>query len=238
VPCQSPSMEKRNSAVPVASMEERCAVPVATLHAGGSEVAGAGNLRSRLAAAGQNIQGGSAPASGAASAQRAHNGVDDGRLAVAKCIKILETLIHMGATIDSVDVGQCQAPSRALSRLRARESVSKQCPAPSQAPLRSRAGEGGSRRCVQHALPEVFGDNGAPSGALGQIHLRMSLAKIVAGHISRQKSSSANPSIPGSPPFTLSPFPLVPRQLKRLESTETFPGESAPQRGSDSTLLA
>ena len=147
MPCQSPSMEKRNSAVPVASMEERCAVPVATLHVGGSAVAGAGNLRSPLAAAGQNIQGGSAPASGAASAQRAHNGVDDGRLAVAKCIKILETWIHMGATIDSVGVGQCQAPSRALSRLRARESVSKQCPAPSQAPLRSRAGEGGSRRC-------------------------------------------------------------------------------------------
>jgi hypothetical protein len=97
VPCQSPSMEERNSAVPVASMEERCAMPVATLRAGGPEVAGAGNLRSRLAAAGQNIQGGSAPASGAASAQRAHNGVDDGRLAVAKCIKILETLIHMGS---------------------------------------------------------------------------------------------------------------------------------------------
>jgi hypothetical protein len=50
-----------------------------------------GNLRSRVAAAGQNMHGGSADpaaASGAASAQRAHNGVDGGRLAVTQmCIK-------------------------------------------------------------------------------------------------------------------------------------------------------
>jgi hypothetical protein len=202
MPCQSPSMEERNSAVPVASMEERCAVPVATLHAGGSEVAGAGNLRSRLAAAGQNIQGGSAPASGAASAQRAHNGVDDGRLAVAKCIKILETLIHMGATIDSVGVGQCQAR---FARERKCQQTVPGSESGSFALARGRRWQ--QTLCAARIARSIRGQwrtfwcprADAPA------HVT---SKIVAGHISRQKSSSANPSIPGSPPFTLSPFPF------------------------------
>jgi hypothetical protein len=62
------------------------------VHAGRAPAAQAtGNPRSRLAAAKQNLHGGSpAAASGAASAQRAHNGVDCGRLAVTQmCIKVL-----------------------------------------------------------------------------------------------------------------------------------------------------
>ena len=62
------------------------------VHAGPAPAAQAtGNPRSRLAVAGQNLHGCSPPeASGAASAQRAHNGDDGGSLAVTQmCIKVL-----------------------------------------------------------------------------------------------------------------------------------------------------
>jgi hypothetical protein len=73
---------------------------LSALRAGGPEVAGAGNLRSRLAATGQNMHGGSAPPAAASGAASAHNGVDGGRLAVAQmCIKFLETLMHIEATL-------------------------------------------------------------------------------------------------------------------------------------------
>ena len=130
-----------------------------------------GNLRSRLAAAGQTkhawrvgaARGGIRRSFCAEGAQW-----DRGREVSSHsqtCIKVLsytaarltgaqelKTLMHIVATIDSVGFGQCSA--RALSRSRARKSVSKQCPAQSQAIARSRAGEGGSRRCVHHTLPD------------------------------------------------------------------------------------
>jgi len=93
----------------------------------------------------ENVRVGAA--SDAPAARRAHNGVGGRRMAVARmCItglsyiaarlcaaQELKTLMHIGATIDSVGFGQCPAPSWALSSSHARESVSKQCPAPSQA---------------------------------------------------------------------------------------------------------
>jgi hypothetical protein len=80
---------------------------------------------------GQNMHGGSEQvaaswaASDAPSARRAHNGVGGRRMAVARmCItglsyiaarlcaaQELKTLMHIGATIDSVGFGQCPAPS-------------------------------------------------------------------------------------------------------------------------------